>query len=70
MAEPTCTVVREGISGNMYPQGPTFHWRDGWYFCRGECMTVQIWNYQRRVELEIPANEWDSIVGHLSHKSS
>ena len=65
MAEPACTIVLEGIGSNMYPQGPTFHWRDGWYFCRGEGLVVNIWNDGHDIHLEIPRDEWDSIVETL-----
>lgn len=61
---PRNAVVREAVGG-MYPQGCTYHWRDGWYFCRGECLVVHVWNYEKKIELEIPANEWDSIVETL-----
>lgn len=36
------TVVREGVGG-IVPHGPVFHWRAGWYFCRGECLDVHIY---------------------------
>lgn len=62
---PPLTKVSEGVSGNMYPQGPTFHWRDGWNFCRGEGLDVHIWNTERRIDLVIPRVEWDSIVTAL-----
>jgi hypothetical protein len=58
-------VVHAGVSNNLYPQGPTFHWRDGWMFARGEGMTVHIWN--THLEIKIPDGEWDSIVGFLSY---
>jgi hypothetical protein len=68
-------VVNAGVSSNLYPQGPTFHWRDGWMFCRGEGMTVHIWNADWNpanlkpplVAITIPDAEWDSIVGFLSY---
>jgi hypothetical protein len=62
-------VVREAISGNMYPQGSVFHWRNGWYFCRGEGMAVHIWNAGPAPipALTISDDEWDSIVGFLSY---
>lgn len=64
-------VVHDGVSSNVNPQGPTFHWRDGWMFCRGEGMAVHIWKtsdpYPPAIELTISDSEWDSIVGHLSY---
>jgi hypothetical protein len=64
--KPPLEKVRAGVSG-IVPQGPTFHWKDGWFFCRGEGLAVHIWNTEHGAELIIPRGEWDSIVGHLSH---
>jgi hypothetical protein len=62
--------VHDGVAGNACPQGPAFHWRDGWMFARGEANNVHVWknslNGPVEVSLCIPAAEWDSIVGHLS----
>lgn len=66
MTEPTCTIVQEAISNNMYPQGSVYHWRDGWYFCRGEGLCVHVWNDEHEVALQIPRDEWESIVNALT----
>lgn len=58
------SVVRDGVGG-MYPAGPVFHWRAGWYFCRGEMNVVHVWNIDKKVDLEIPDGEWASIVAAL-----
>ncbi len=58
--------VHEGASGNICPQGPTFHWRNGWMFCRGEGLYVHIWNIERGIDLAMPPAEWDSLVKSLS----
>jgi hypothetical protein len=45
---------------NICPQGSTFHWKNGWMFARGEANYVHVWRGD--IELNIPPNEWDSIV--------
>ena len=65
MPEVPLAKVRDAITDNLYPQGPVFHWRDGWYFCRGEGLVVHIWNVERSIDLTIPDNEWKSITRHL-----
>lgn len=69
--EKTNVVVHGAVSSNLYPQGPTFHWRDGWTFCRGEGMAVHIWKtsdpHPPSIEITIPDGEWESIVGFLSY---
>lgn len=62
--------VKDAVGG-MVPQGETFHWKDGWLFCRGEANDVHIWNANHAgkpdaVELKIPATEWASIVRALA----
>jgi hypothetical protein len=67
-------VVHAGVATNAYPQGPTFHWRDGWMFARGEGMNVHVWknshNGPPEVSLCIPRAEWESIVGFLSYPTA
>ena len=52
--------------GYWAPQGPTFHWRDGWMFARGEGGDVHIWHVADTgppdVNLRIPRGEWLSIL--------
>ena len=72
MPEPKDNVViHAGVSNNLNPQGPTFHWRNGWMFSRGEGMVVHIWKTNDPLpptfEITIPDAEWDSIVGFLSY---
>lgn len=43
----------------------SFHWRDGWNFERGEGGTVSLWNEALKIWLEIPPNEWASIVASV-----
>lgn len=63
--EKPLTVVNEGIDG-VVPHGPVFHWRAGWYFCRGERHVVHVWNTENGVDLEIPDTEWASITASLA----
>ena len=67
-------VVHAGVASNLYPQGPTFHWRDGWMFARGEGMAVHIWKTDDprppSIEITIPDGEWQSIVGFLSYPNA
>lgn len=58
--------VNDGVSGNIVPQGPTFHWRDGWMFARGEGLCIHVWNIERGIDLTIPRGEWDSIISELA----
>lgn len=53
--------VHEAVGDNLVPQGPTFHWRNGWMFARGEANDVHVWNIERGIDLIIPATEWASI---------
>jgi len=62
--EPENTKVRDGV-GDIVPHGPVYHWRNGWYFCRGECNVVHIWNVERGIELEMTESEWDSLAQFL-----
>lgn len=62
--EKPLSFVRDGVGG-MAPHGPVYHWRAGWYFCRGECHVVHVWNIEKGVDLEIPDGEWASIVASM-----
>lgn len=67
MSEAEILAICEGDGiKRMAPQGPVFHWKDGWMFCRGEANAVHIWC--KGIELKIPAAEWDSITRHLDGK--
>jgi hypothetical protein len=63
---PAVEKVAEAIGDNLVPQGPTFHWRNGWMFARGEANYVHFWNIERGIDLQFPPNEWDSIIKPLS----
>lgn len=58
--------VHEAVGDNLIPQGPSFHWRNGWMFARGEALDVRMWNIERGIDLIIPSAEWDSLVESLS----
>lgn len=63
---PPLKKVHEAVGDNLVPQGPTFHWRNGWMFARGEALDVHVWNIERGIDLIIPRSDWDSIVSAMS----
>ncbi len=60
--KPPLAKVHEAVGDNIVPQGPTFHWRNGWMFARGEANDVHVWNIDRGIDLIIPSAEWVSII--------
>lgn len=57
--------AHEAVGDNLVPQGPTFHWRNGWMFARGERLDVHIWNVERGIDLVIPVHEWTILSDWL-----
>lgn len=51
-------------------QPNSYHWRDGWYFCREDDGTVVVQGHDPArvtpIVLRIPPEEWASIVAHVS----
>ena len=57
--------AHEAVGDNVCPQGPSFHWRNGWMFARGEANYIHVWNIERGIDLCISPDEWASIVKSL-----